>query len=102
MDSIQTWAILLGLVTPFVVSFVAQPRWSATQKRVFSVVIAAVIGVGNLIVQGLLANFDWSFNGIVSSIVLVLGASQAAYSLLWKPTGVADAVEEATSPKSVE
>ena len=98
MNAVQVWAILLGMITPFVVAFVARPSWSPSQKRYLSVFIAAAIGVINLLAQGLLTNFSWEFGAVVNNLVLVLGASQAAYSLLWKPTGIADTVEAVTSP----
>lgn len=98
MNAISLWAMVLGVITPFIVAFVSRPTWTPSQKRYLSVAVAAIVGAINLLVQGLLGDFSWDFNSVVSNIVLVLGASQAAYSLLWKPTGVSDSVEKATSP----
>ena len=100
MSTVQAWAVLLGLITPFLVAFVARPTWSPSQKRYLSVGVAVIVGAINLFVQGLLSNFSWEFGSVVNNIVLVLGASQAAYSLLWKPTGISDKVEQVTSPST--
>ena len=101
MNNAQAWAVLLGLITPFIVAFVARPTWSPSQKRYLSVVVAAIVGAINLLAQGLLADFSWDFGSVIEDLVLVLGASQAAYSLLWKPTGISDKVEQVTSPSTL-
>lgn len=93
----EAWAVLLGLVTPLLASVINQPRWSAAQRRVFSIVTAVLVGVVNLLVQGGFDITTLTWANALSSLVLLIGASQAAYTFLWKPTGVADKVEQATS-----
>ena len=100
MDSIQAVSLLLGMVTPLAVSVVSQPRWTATQKRILSILIAVIVGSINMLLRS-----EFLLGGVgdaLANIVLVVGASQAAYSLLWKPTGVAPALEKATSPVEAE
>lgn len=98
ISSVQAWAIILGLITPLVTAVVKRPGMSKQAVQIISLAVAVVIGTGNLIVQGLLSNIDWSVSTVVASVVAVIGASQAAYALLWKPTGVEPAIDSATSP----
>lgn len=102
MSSVQAWSMLLGIITPFVVSVVKNPKWTAGRKRVVSVVIAAAIGTMNVLVSGAISNWaDYTLQGVLVNLALVVGSGQAAYALLWKPTGVTDKVEVATSPNNV-
>lgn len=99
MSSVTAWSVLLGIITPFLVAIVNNPRWSANTKRYVSMGIAVLVGMMNLIVNNALTNWsDFSLNGVLVNLVLVIGAAQTAYALLWKPTGAADKVEAATSP----
>lgn len=98
LSAAESWSILLGLITPFLVSVVNQPKWTSQQKRVLSIIVAVIVGIVNLLVQGAFTNLNQvTWAGVISVVVLVVGSSQAAYALLWKPTGAADSVERATS-----
>ena len=100
MSSVQAWSMILGLITPFVIAVVNNPAWNAATKRVVSVVISVLVGVMNLLVSGVALDWaDYSLSGVLVNLALVIGSAQAAYALLWKPTGTTDKVEAATSPK---
>lgn len=99
MNQVTAWALIVGFLTPLVVSTINQPRWSATQKRVMAVVVAVVVGLGNVFVQGLIVDWTLSFGNVLIILATVLGAAQAAYALLWEPTGIAEKVETATSSR---
>lgn len=100
MTSVEAWSLLLGLGTPFVVSLINSPKWTAAKRRVTAIVVAVFVGVMNLVVSNALGAWnDFTLQGVLVNAALVAGAAQAAYSLLWKPTGATDKVEIATSPK---
>ena len=91
-------SLVLGLITPLVVSVINQPKYTAEQRRLIAIAAAVAIGFLGLVVQGAAFSWEWSWAGVVTNLVLVIGAAQAAYSMLWKPTGVSDKVEDKTSP----
>ena len=93
-------SLILGLVVPFFVSVLSKPEYSSDKRRYIALAASILVGVLNLIVQG--ANFDYTITagGVITNLVLVIGASQAAYSTLYKPSGVADKLEVATSSSS--
>ena len=97
----QAWAILLGIVTPLIVAIAKRPKMSKRAVQMISLGSAIVVGAGNLLVQGFLSNVDWSFGTGMGLIAAVVGASQAAYVLLWSPSGVEPAIDTATSPPQV-
>jgi hypothetical protein len=66
--------------------------------QVISVGIAVVIGVGNLIVQGALNNINITPGNALVLLTAVIGASQAAYVVLWTPTKIEPAINRATTP----
>lgn len=102
ISSVQAWAIILGFVTPLITAVVKRPGMSKQAVQIISLIVAVVIGIGNLFVQGTLSNIDWNLTTALASVVAVIGASQAAYALLWKPTGVEPAIDSATSPPATD
>jgi len=94
----QTVALILaiGTLLPLVTAIVQQKHWSTRTRT--------IIGVGMSILAGLVA---WvsihglnvaDLPGILSTVLGVTIAALAAYEGVWKPTGLANAIEVATSP----
>lgn len=92
-------AIVIGLVTPLFTSVINRPTMTKQYRMLVAIGAAVVLGILNLVVQGAVFNWEWSVAGVATNLVLVIGASQTAYATLWKPTGVANVVEEKTSPQ---
>lgn len=96
MTQTEMWAVIIGFVTPLLVAVVNQPQWTRNQKRVLAVGVSVIVGVLNLVAQGAFTEQSLTWSGALASLVLVIGAAQASYALLWKPSGVAETVEAAT------
>lgn len=95
LDTVS-WGLILGVVTPLLTAIVQQPKWKWGRglRAVVGAVISVLVGIGTC-----LANGDiHSGQTVLATIAVVLVAAQATYSQLWKPTGVAGAIESATSP----
>lgn len=90
-----SWALILGVLTPLVVAVVQQPTWPQPVRAVISLLAAVIVGVVTVLANGGLSDTS----GWLGIIALVLVASQTAYRNLWKPLGVAPAIEGATSPR---
>lgn len=90
----QLWAAALGYVLPLAIAFVAQPRWSGWVKGLLMLVVASGDGLGT-------AYFNHQFDGkpIVTDILIAAIAIGVAYHTVWKPSGIAPAIERATSPR---
>lgn len=89
------WASALGYVLPLAIAFIAQPRWASWVKGAFMLVVAAGDGLGT-------AYFTDQFHGksVVTCVLVAAIAIGVAYHTVWKPSGIAPAVERATSPGS--
>lgn len=97
MNQVTAWALILGAITPLLVSVVNQPRWTGLTRQLVMLGIALAVGLVNVIVQGLVIDWSLSFGNVLVILASVVGATQAAYTVLWKPTGIAGKVEAATS-----
>lgn len=92
-------AAVAGVLAPAFIAVIEQPRWEPQMKRAMAYTGAALIGILTVIGNGILNDFEVTFANAVTVVMAVVGASQMAYGLIWKPTGAADAIEQATSPK---
>ena len=87
--------LALGTLLPLLTSIVNQPRWSAKTRTVMSVAVSTLAGLVAYVTQ---FGFELtSVSTIVTFVVGVILASATAYRNLWKPTGVAPAIEASTS-----
>lgn len=90
-----SWALILGVLSPLLISVVQQPRWSDSVRAFLTLVFSVVIGVVTVLANGGLEDVS----GVLGIIALVLVAANTAYRNFWKPTGIAPGIEQATSPK---
>ncbi|MGL5816641.1 MAG: hypothetical protein ACRCYR_03690 [Phycicoccus sp.] len=96
-DNAVLVSLLVGAVTPLLTSVVQQPALSDRSRRIVAVVVSAVIGVVVAATSGELAVNDWSdFAELTGVVGVVWAAAEAFYQKVWKPTGVAPAIEGAT------
>ncbi|MFJ8006062.1 hypothetical protein [Streptomyces fagopyri] len=88
----QLWAVALAFVLPPIMAFVIQPRWSGPLKGIFALLVAASDGLGT-------AYFNDDFDGrsITTCMLLSVIVIGTAYHTLWRPSGIAPAIEAATS-----
>jgi hypothetical protein len=100
-DVVGISAMLVGVLTPALIAVINHPRWNAQSKRIIAYVSAAILGILTVIANGAFTDWQPTFAGSVTVVLAVIGASQTAYGLLWKPTGAADAIEEKVNPGPV-
>lgn len=91
-------SLLVGVLTPAIVAIINHPVWEPQAKRIIAVVAAAVLGVLTIIANGMFSDFEVTAATVVTVVLAVIGASQTAYALLWKPTGAADKIETSINP----
>lgn len=94
MDKLQLWSLGLGFVAPIVLAFIQQPKWSDRTRALITFGFSILVGAGNVYFNGDLSKAaDWT-----SAILIVLIAAISTYKGFWKPTQIAPAIEEKTSP----
>lgn len=93
----DAWYVLLtGPLLPLLQSIINQPHWSATAQAIVGAILAGIAGVAVAWHSGVLgANAGTLFS--VANAVILFNLSSGFYKHFWKPTGVAPAIENATS-----
>jgi VIT1/CCC1 family predicted Fe2+/Mn2+ transporter len=94
MSNLAMWSALVGTLLPLLVAFVNRSTWSSGAKAVVAVISSAIAGTVTAWLNGELSGRD-----VVTAILIVATATVASYHGLWKPTTIAPAIEEATSPE---
>lgn len=88
----QSWAVLISLATPGLISVINQPGFSRGKRQLVAAAVSLVVGVVTVASSGQFNTAD-----LLSTCAVVLVASQAAYHKLWKPRGAAARVEAVTT-----
>ncbi|WP_431976094.1 hypothetical protein [Micromonospora haikouensis] len=88
-----SWALLLGVANPLLVSLVNQPHWSKPVRQTVAVLVAVVVGVLGCLADGTLGET----RTVLQVVAIVAVASHAAYKTLLHH--VTTPIEEATSRK---
>jgi len=96
MDTnLAMWSLIVGFVIPPVLAVVQQPTWSQSLRTVVLGVTALIAGFGTAYFAGSLDGKD-----ITTAVLIVLVSAISTYRGFWKTSGVAPAIERATSPKA--
>ena len=92
MSDLAMWSLLVGALAPPVIAIIQQPTFSVRARAMITLVICLVLGAGTAWFGGELTG-----RSITSAVLLVLVAALSTYTAMWKPLGVAPAIEGATS-----
>lgn len=94
--------LAVGGLLPILTAVVNQPHWSTRARTIMSVLVSVLAGLVAYVAEfGFVVD---SPSSIVATVVGVVLAAATAYKTLWQPTGVAPAIEAATSktPQEVD
>lgn len=94
MSNLQLWSAFVGLVLPNVVSLVNQAHWPSWMKGAVAIAVSAVAAAITTDLQG-----GFSGRSFATSFLVVVTATLATYRVFWKPTGISDKIEHATTVK---
>jgi threonine/homoserine efflux transporter RhtA len=81
-----------GVAMPFIIALINQTKWNPKVRGLFAFLLCLGSAAGLAALHGTLTFADWR-----NSAVLVTGSALVMYHALWKPSGLAPAVESATS-----
>lgn len=93
LSNLAMWSLIVGALTPPLLAVVQQPRWPSGLRALFMVAAAVVDGIVVAWLQGNLDFARFTNSALVAGVAII-----TAYHGLWKPTGVAPAIEASTSP----
>jgi hypothetical protein len=93
MDINQFDLAIGAVVLPIAISIVNQRHWPAQLKGLIALLICALYALFILVMRG---SLDW---GNWRDVLLqTTAAAFIAYNMFWKPSGIAPAIEKATTP----
>lgn len=91
MTNLAMWSLIVGALTPPLVAIIQQPRWAGWVRSTVMIAAAAVDGVGVAYFQG-----DFTGKRLLDAALVAGVAIIAAYHGIWKPSGIAPKIENAT------
>lgn len=97
MGNAAAWGLILGVITPYLVALVNQPKWSDQMRRTVALVVSAIVGLINALVN---SQIEFGAETALASVATVVLAAQTSYARILKPlpaTGI-KALEAITSP----
>ncbi|MFC6065463.1 hypothetical protein [Streptomyces ochraceiscleroticus] len=93
MTNAQMWALIIGFVSPLLISVVNRPQWSSAARSFVQMAVSVLVGLGSAYFAG-----DFAGKDVISSILIASVSAISAYKGIFKPTGASPALERLTSP----
>lgn len=94
LDDTVSWGVFAGVFTPILVSIAQRKTWSGPSRTLVGVGISIVIGILTCLADGTFTHTKT----LLATVAAVTLVSVTTYHGLWKPSGVAPAIEKATTP----
>lgn len=92
------WNLIVGFISAtFVLPVIQQPTWSTSRRAVVTFVYSVIVGIGVAFFTDAFGHLN-DARAAITSILVTLISAIAVYRGFAKPTGVAGAIEAATSP----
>ena len=89
---VTQWSLLVGFLYPFVAALVKQTTLSKRANTVIAAVFALITAYITVV-----ANGDFSWDTWAATGITIFTVASATYAGLWKPLGVEQPLEEATT-----
>jgi hypothetical protein len=91
LGPVALWLLAVGFFSPLVIAVIQQTRWSPRRQAVVAFLFYVVVAAVTAWLQGIFTAF-----GIVTAFLVIFVTAATAYRNLWKPTGIAPAIQNAT------
>jgi hypothetical protein len=89
----DVWYLLVtGTVLPLVISLIQQRHWNTTVQSIVALVVCIAAASAISIHAGVTSG-----QGVAGAAIIVITVTKALYEAFWKPTGIAPAIENATT-----
>jgi hypothetical protein len=96
MTNLEMWSLIVGFLLPPLLSVLMQKHWKPGFKAVVAFVGCLLAAVGTVLIQ----QDGWDGQKWLESALAIFIAAITSYKGLWKPVGVAPAIEDATTIKN--
>jgi hypothetical protein len=93
VSNLDMWSALVGSLMPPVVAVANRPTWRPWVKGAVTIGSCLVAAVVTAYLNGTASGGDLTRSGLVVALTAV-----GTYRVFWRPSGIAPAIEKATSP----
>jgi hypothetical protein len=93
----ELWTAAVAFFAPLAISVIQQSKWSERTQSLVAFGFYFVVALVSTFLAGML-----DLGNLVRALLLVFLVASVSYKTLWKPTGVAPAIESATSPSQYD
>jgi hypothetical protein len=94
--TLVVWGGVVGAILPPMLAIVIQPGWRAEVKGLVALVACCLVALAICWLAGDLTRRE----DVATTVLTVFGVAQALYATYWRPSGIAPAIERATSGES--
>jgi hypothetical protein len=91
LGPVALWLLVAGFVSPLVIAVIQQSRWSARRQSIVAFCFYVVVAAVTAWLAGI-----FTTAGVIVAVLVIFVTAGNSYKLLWKPTGVAPAIQAAT------
>jgi hypothetical protein len=92
LGPVALWLLAVGFFSPLVIAIIQQTAWSARRQALVAFAFYLVVAAVTAWLQGIFTAF-----GLVTAFLVIFVTAATAYRNLWKPTGIAPAIQSATT-----
>lgn len=92
---IGQWTLVLGFFMPMLIAVIQQSQWQRDFKTFVAFMVCVAAAAVQMIVEG-----RFSAAGFFPSVLALSALSTTFFHHFWKPLGLADKVEAATSSRT--
>ena len=91
LGPVALWLLAVGFFSPLVIAVIQQSRWSPRKQAIVAFLFYVVVAAVTAYLSGI-----FNTAGLVVALLVIFITAGNSYKLLWKPTGVAPAIQVAT------
>jgi hypothetical protein len=91
LGPVALWLMAVGFFSPLVIAVIQQSRWSPRRQAIVAFLFYVAVATVTAYLMGI-----FNTAGIIVAVLVIFITAGNSYKLLWKPTGVAPAIQSAT------
>jgi len=92
LGPVALWLLAVGFFSPLVIAVIKQAGWSPRRQAIVAFLFYVAVATVTAWLAGI-----FNTAGIIVAILVIFVTAGNSYKLLWKPTGVAPAIQAATT-----
>ncbi|MCZ7478923.1 hypothetical protein [Micromonospora sp. WMMC273] len=93
LPDLAMWSLIVGFGMPPIVAVVNQPRWPGWVRALITILVCVAAGAITAYLDGSLTDRRWTTAALIVGVAAI-----GSYRAFWRPSGIAPAIEQTSSP----